>query len=167
MPWPFDTRLDTTSAVRLSEMERRMRTCRWDSTVVGPVESWPQNLKHAVRTVLDLRMPAYLAWGDEHVQFFNDAFMPILGAKIDGARGGDSRITWSEAWPTLQPMWDQVRQGATFADNEFQIALNRNGFAESCYFSHSYSPIYSESGAIDGVFVTCVETTKAVMGERR
>ena len=167
MPWPFDTRLDTTSAARMSEMERQMRAYPWDSTVVGPVESWPQHLRHAVRTVLDLRMPAYLAWGDEHVQFFNDAFMPILGAKFDGALGGDSRITWREAWPTLQPMWDQVRRGATFADDEFQITLNRKGFAENCYFSHSYSPIYSESGAIDGIFVTCVETTKAVMGERR
>ncbi|NNG24061.1 GAF domain-containing protein [Telluria aromaticivorans] len=172
MPWPFDATPDAACApampdTRTSDMERQMRAFPWETTAVGPVSTWPQSLKHAVRTVLDLRMPAYLAWGESYIQFFNDAYVPILGAKAQNALGVDTRLTWPEAWPTIAPLWEQVRQGATFADDEFQITLNRNGFAESCYFSHSYSPIYSPSGAIEGIFVTCVETTKAVMGERR
>ncbi|KFC73731.1 Sensor hybrid histidine kinase [Massilia sp. LC238] len=151
----------------MSEMERQMRAYPWETTSVGPVSSWPQSLKHAVRTVLDLHMPAYLAWGDGYVQFFNDAYMPILGGKLEGALGNDTRVTWPEAWPTIQPLWEQVRQGATFGHDEFLITLHRNGYPERCYFSHSYSPVYGDDGSIGGVLATLVETTKAVLGERR
>ena len=144
-----------------------MRSYPWDTSPVGPVASWPQSLKHAVRTVLDLHMPAYLAWGDSYVQFFNDAYMPILGAKLEGALGNDTRVTWPEAWPTIQPLWDKVRQGATFGHDEFLLTLHRNGYPEKCYFSHSYSPVYGDDGRIGGVLATLVETTKAVLGERR
>jgi signal transduction histidine kinase/ActR/RegA family two-component response regulator/PAS domain-containing protein len=173
MPWPFDATPDAASAhtsmsdSRISDMERRMRAFPWETTAVGPVSSWPHSLKHAVRTVLDLRMPAYLAWGDSYVQFFNDAYVPILGGKLDGALGNDTRVTWPEAWPTIAPLWEQVRQGATFGHDEFPITLHRNGYSEKCYFSHSYSPVYDDGGRIMGVLSTCVETTKAVMGERR
>ena len=144
-----------------------MRAHPWETTPVGPVSSWPQSLKHAVRTVLDLHMPAYLAWGDGYVQFFNDAYMPILGAKFEGALGNDTRVTWPEAWPTIAPLWEQVRQGATFGHDEFMMTLHRNGYPERCYFSHSYSPVYGNDGSIGGVLATLVETTKAVLGERR
>ncbi|WP_152570877.1 ATP-binding protein [Massilia sp. LC238] len=168
MPWPFDAASDAASAsTTMSEMERQMRAYPWETTSVGPVSSWPQSLKHAVRTVLDLHMPAYLAWGDGYVQFFNDAYMPILGGKLEGALGNDTRVTWPEAWPTIQPLWEQVRQGATFGHDEFLITLHRNGYPERCYFSHSYSPVYGDDGSIGGVLATLVETTKAVLGERR
>ncbi|BDT57075.1 hypothetical protein MasN3_05690 [Massilia varians] len=144
-----------------------MRAHPWETTPVGPVSSWPQSLKHAVRTVLDLHMPAYLAWGDGYVQFFNDAYMPILGAKFEGALGNDTRVTWPEAWPTIAPLWEQVRQGATFGHDEFMMTLHRNGYPERCYFSHSYSPVYGNDGSIGGVLATLVETTRAVLGERR
>lgn len=129
MPWPFDATPDATAAyampdshipaTRMSDMERQMRAYPWETTAVGPVASWPQSLKHAVRTVLDLRMPAYLAWGESYIQFFNDAYVPILGAKAQNALGVDTRVTWPEAWPTIAPLWEQVRQGATFVDDEF------------------------------------------------
>ena len=167
MPWPFDTTVDTTSAVRMSEMEREMRAYPWDTTVVGSIGSWPQSLKHAVRTALDLRTPAYLAWGDSYVQFFNDAYVPILGDKRGGALGADARVTWSEIWPTIGPMWQQVRDGETFGSDELPLTINRFGYDETCYFSHSYSPIYGDGGKVDGVLVTFVEITKAVLGERR
>jgi signal transduction histidine kinase/ActR/RegA family two-component response regulator/PAS domain-containing protein len=151
----------------MTEMERQMRAFPWETSAVGPVASWPHSLKQAVRTVLDLRMPAYLAWGDTYVQFFNDAYMPILGARCDSALGNDTRVTWPEAWPTIRPLWDEVKQGATFGHDEFPLTLYRNGYPEKCFFSHSYSPVYGDDGRIAGVLATCVETTKAVLGERR
>ena len=167
MPWPFDTTLDTTSAVRMSEMERQMRAYPWESTAVGPVGCWPHSLKSAVRTVLDLRLPAYLAWGDSYIQFFNDSYLPVLGDKRAGALGADARVTWSEIWPTIGPMWQQVRNGETLGSDELPLTIKRYGYDETCYFSHSYSPIYGDSGNVDGVLVTFVEITKAVLGERR
>ncbi|WP_288379593.1 GAF domain-containing protein [uncultured Massilia sp.] len=167
MPWPFDTTPDASGASTImSTMERQMRDFAWEITPLGPVADWPSSLKHAVRTVLDLRMPAYLAWGDDYTAIFNDAYMPLLGAKLDGALGADTRVTWAEAWPTFGPLWDQVRQGATFGHDDFPLTLNRNGYPEQCYFRLSYSPIYDDQGRIGGVLATVVETSRAVMSER-
>ena len=47
------------------------------------------------------------------------------------------------------------------------MTLHRNGYPESCYFTHSYSPVYGDDGSIGGVLATLVETTRAVLGERR
>ncbi|MFC0254208.1 ATP-binding protein [Massilia consociata] len=168
MPWPFDATPDAASAsLTMSEMERQMRAFPWETTAVGPVAGWPQSLKSAVRTVLDLRLPAYLAWGDSYVQFYNDAYVPILGAKKDAALGNDSRVTWAEIWPVIGPMWEQVRQGQAMGSDALPLTINRYGYSETCYFSHSYSPIYGDSGTVEGVLVTFVEITRAVLGERR
>ena len=144
-----------------------MRAFPWETTPVGPVSTWPQSLKSAVRTVLDLRLPAYLAWGDSYVQFFNDAYIPILGDKKDAALGNDSRVTWSEIWSTIGPMWQQVRQGESLGSDDLPLTINRYGYYETCYFSYSYSPIYGDTGKVDGVLVTFAEITKAMLGERR
>ena len=168
MPWPFDTTLDATDAsANMSAMERQMRAFPWETTPVGPVAGWPHSLKHAVRTVLDLRLPAYLAWGDAYVQFFNDAYVPILGDKKDGALGNDTRVTWAEIWPTIGPMWERVRQGEAMGSDALPLTINRYGYYETCYFSHSYSPIYGDGGKVEGVLTTFADITKAVLGERR
>ena len=172
MPWPFDTTPDAdasdlTSDRRISEMERQMRAFPWETTPVGPVHSWPHSLKSAVRTVLDLRLPAYLAWGEGYVQFFNDAYIPILGDKKDTALGNDVRVTWAEIWPTIGPMWQQVRRGEALGSDGLPLTINRYGYYETCYFSYSYSPIYGDTGKVEGVLVTFAEVTKAVLGERR
>ena len=168
MPWPFDTTLDATDAsANMSAMERQMRAFPWETTPVGPVASWSRSLKQAVRTVLDLRLPAYLAWGDAYVQFFNDAYVPILGDKQDDALGNDARVTWSEIWPTIGPLWQQVRKGEAMGSDTWPLTINRYGYYETCYFSHSYSPIYGDSGTVEGVLTTFADITKAVLGERR
>jgi len=168
MPWPFDASADAESAsAHMTEMERRMRTFPWETTPVGPVAGWPPSLKSAVRTVLDLRLPAHLAWGDTCIQFFNDAYIPILGDKKDSALGNDTRVTWSEIWPVLSPMWERVRQGESLGSDAMPLTINRYGYYETCYFSHSYSPIYGDSGRVEGILTTFAEITKAVLGERR
>ena len=134
---------------------------------LGDHAGWPHSLKHAVRTVLDLRLPAYLAWGDAYVQFFNDAYVPILGDKKDGALGNDTRVTWAEIWPTIGPMWERVRQGEAMGSDALPLTINRYGYYETCYFSHSYSPIYGDGGKVEGVLTTFADITKAVLGERR
>ena len=136
MPWPFDATPDAASAsAHMTDMERSMRAFPWETTAVGPVACWPHSLKSAVRTVLDLRLPAYLAWGDSYVQFFNDAYVPILGDKKDGALGNDARVTWSEIWPTIGPMWAQVRRGEALGSEGLPLTINRYGYYETCYFS--------------------------------
>ena len=145
-----------------------VRALDWSKTAVGPVESWPSTLKATVRTLLECRLPMYLAWGREFTQFYNDAYRPILGrTKHPQAMGGRAPDSWPEIWPTIGPMWDEVWKGRSFGSDHFRLTIERNGYPEDCYFNFSYSPVRDESGAVAGVLVTFAETTHQVLSERR
>jgi signal transduction histidine kinase/CheY-like chemotaxis protein len=168
MPWPFDHAASDDASLRSpSEMELQMQRHPWESTAVGPVASWPFSLKLAVRTLLDCQLPMYLAWGDGYTQFFNDAYVPILGDKREGALGGDARDTWPEVWPVIGPMWERVRRGEALGGENLALTINRYAYFETCWFTYSYSPVYGDAATVGGVLVTFVETTGNVRAERR
>jgi hypothetical protein len=75
----------------------------WAGTSVGPVEDWPASFRHAIRTVLVSRFPMVLTWGPDYLQFYNDAYIPLIGAKHPTAMGRDIRVTQSESWEALRP----------------------------------------------------------------
>ena len=53
----------------------------WSGTPLGARQDWPAELESAIRTVLASRLPVMLYWGEEFIQIYNDAFLPILGNK--------------------------------------------------------------------------------------
>ena len=79
-------------------MGELMRNFDWSRTPVGAPDTWPQSLRTAISILLESRFPKYIAWGPEFVEFYNDAFRPILGTKHP-TLGGTSRDTWAEIWP--------------------------------------------------------------------
>ncbi|HEX8613121.1 MAG TPA: ATP-binding protein [Telluria sp.] len=148
-------------------MPERMAGFDWSATPVGPAGAWPASLKSTVRLLLDCRLPMYLAWGPQFTQFYNDAYVPILGAKDEGALGGDARLTWAEIWPTIGPMWERVLAGEGMGSERFKLTIERYGYPEDCYFTFSYSPVPDDLGRAAGVLVTFAETTREVLAERR
>jgi signal transduction histidine kinase/ActR/RegA family two-component response regulator len=168
MSWPFDPAASGNASLpRPSEMELRMQRHPWQASAVGPVESWPFSLKLAVRTVLDCQLPMCLVWGDDFLQFFNDAYLAMLGDKQHGALGGDARVTWSEIWPAMAPLWMRARQGEPVGDDKLALTIDRYGYPETCWFHYSYSPVYDDAGQVGAVLVTIVETTEGVRAQRR
>jgi hypothetical protein len=152
-----------------SEMAERMRTFHWTATPLGPIESWPTSLRTAVGICLRSRFPMLLWWGSELVMLYNDAYRPILGgSKHPAALGAPGETMWQEIWPVIGPMLQSVRDAgkATWSEDQL-LVFDRNGYAEECYFTFSYSPIIDETGAVGGVFTAVTETTGRVIGERR
>jgi hypothetical protein len=146
-----------------------MRALDWSATPVGPVESWPQSLRTAVSILLDSRYPMYISWGPEFVQFYNDGYASVLGTKHPAALGKSTFETWAEVWDDIVgPLFRKVKaEGEATYLEDFLFPLHRFGYTEECYFTFCYSPIRDETGAAAGVFVTCIETTARVLGERR
>ena len=145
-----------------------MRALDWAKTPLGPVQQWPQSLKTSVSICLNSRFPVLIWWGPELVKIYNDAYLELIGSKHPHALGAPGRKVWPEIWDTIGPMLAGVmeRGEASWAD-DLLLMLERNGYAEECYFTFSYSPIRDETGGIGGVFTPVVETTAEVIGERR
>ncbi len=150
------------------EMGAYMRALDWSRTPLGPVPQWPQSLRTSVSTCLNSRFAILVWWGPELVMLYNDAYRDIIAAKHPAALGRPGRETWPEIWHIIGPMLRAVfERGEATWSNDLLLLLERNGYAEECYFTFSYSPIRDESGGIGGVFTPVAETTGHVINERR
>jgi hypothetical protein len=130
-----------------TEMARRMRAFDWSRTPLGPVESWSPALRTMVRTLLANRFPHILWWGPHYIQFYNDPYRPIPGAKhLDKALGRPASGCWAEIWHVIGPLIDRPFNGgpATW-DEDIFLEVNRYGFVEETHFTIAYSPVPDET----------------------
>jgi len=141
------------------------RSYNWAASPIGVPGQWPQSLLTTVSILLNSKFPMFLWWGEEHVQFYNDAYRPSLGneGKHPIALGQKGKDCWPEIWSTIYPLMRQVLDGgeSTWLEDAL-IPIFRNGQMEDVYWTFSYSPVKGESGKVEGVLVVCTETTQSV-----
>jgi diguanylate cyclase (GGDEF)-like protein/PAS domain S-box-containing protein len=142
----------------------------WSGTPLGPIKNWPQPLCVAVSIMLNSGHPMFLAWGPSLIFLFNDAYLPILGAKgADPAKalGKPFSELWADVWPEVKPMVDSALSGKAFWAEDFPFIVHRNGYPEQTYFTFSFSPIRDENGKVGGLFCACHETTEKVLATQQ
>jgi GAF domain-containing protein len=140
----------------------------WDTTPVGPVDSWPEQLRLLVQVMLSSEFPMMIVWGPDYTQLYNDAFRPILGAgKHPGALGRSARESWAEIWDEIGPLFAEVFAGKAVSNADHRLLINRNGFDEETFFTYSYSPIHDDSDDVAGLLVVATESTGQVIDRRR
>ncbi|HEX8549737.1 MAG TPA: hypothetical protein VF691_22445 [Cytophagaceae bacterium] len=71
------------------EMGERLRLMDWSKNPLGPIELWPQRFKTTVSLCLSSNFPICIVWGPEHIQIYNDGYIPICGALHPKALGMD------------------------------------------------------------------------------
>ncbi len=111
------------------EMADLVRAFDWSATPIGPIEQWPTTLLVTVNNLLSSRHPMFLWWGDELIQFYNDAYRPSLGrGKHPKALGQAGRDCWIEIWHIIGPQIDGVmsRGEATWHENQL-VPIFRRG----------------------------------------
>lgn len=151
-----------------SEMNRAVRDKDWSRTPLGPISTWPVSIRTAVNLCLDSQFQIAVLCGPELVYIYNDATIPIFGAKHPNALGARTADVWPEAWPTIGPMLhDVLATGKATRHDDLLLVLRRHGFEEECYFTFSYSAIRSEKSGVDGVLVAVLETSDRVISNRR
>lgn len=145
------------------------RAVDWARTPLGPVELWSSSLRTTLATIFHSRHPMFLWWGSDLVQFYNDAYLPSFGVgKHPAAMGQRGRACWPEIWHIIGPQIDDVMRRAEPSWNEDQLVpIQRNGRIEEVYWTYGYSPVFGDSGSVEGTLVVCTETTARVIAERR
>lgn len=151
------------------EMGELTRMHDWSKTALGTPDQWPQSLKTTLGIILHSAFPMLLFWGDDLICFYNDAFRPSLGKEgKHPALGKPGRVMWAEIWDFIGPLIHQVMStGEPVYFKDQLVPFYRNGQVEDIYWTFSYSPAYGDTGRIDGVFVTCTETTDAVLNHQQ
>jgi PAS domain S-box-containing protein len=133
-----------------------LRAIDWASSSIGEPERWPEELKLVVRAILASATPMKLYWGPEQIAFYNDAYIPEIGARHPQALGRpahDWLIQSREAQARLEQtlsnaeiigLWDwRIPEDRVYSDRRF---------AEM----YSVDPIRAAAGAPIGEFVAGV-----------
>lgn len=143
------------------------RATDWSATSLGPVATWSEDLRAAVRTVLASRIPMLLWWGPDLVQVYNDAYSALIGEKHPAAVGQPAAACWAEIWADIGPLAATAAAGEATYSHDLPLMLRRHGYDEETFWTFSYSPVRGASGAVEGVFVATSDTTDAVVRGRR
>jgi PAS domain S-box-containing protein len=150
------------------EMGELTRQFDWSQTPVGTPGEWPQSLRTTVSNLLRSKFPMFLWWGEEMIQFYNDAYRPSMGSdgKHPTALGQKGKECWPEIWEIISPLLDQVKTTGEAVWLEDQLVpIYRNGKIEDVYWTFSYSSVLDDEGKHGGILVTCTETTEKVISE--
>ncbi|MCW3071295.1 MAG: rcsC [Bacteroidetes bacterium] len=143
------------------EMGEMIKSYDWSTSVLGTPDKWPPSLCTTLGIILHSAFPMFLFWGKDLICFYNDAFRPSLG--IDGKHPGIGKKgieVWDDIWEFVGPMIKGVMEtGKPVYFEDQLIGFYRNGKKEDIYWTFSYSPAYGDNNKINGVFVTCTETT--------
>jgi PAS domain S-box-containing protein len=143
------------------EMGALTRTHDWSANPLGKPETWPQSLRTTLRILLNTNHPMFIWWGEDLIQFYNDAYRQTMGPeRHPSALGQPGRECWAEIWPIIGPQIEQVMSGGgpTWHENQL-VPVTRNGKLEQVYWTYGYSPIDEDDG-IGGVLVVCRDVTK-------
>jgi serine phosphatase RsbU (regulator of sigma subunit) len=157
------------AATAPSAVGREAREVAWDATPLGPPDTWPESLRHAVRLCFSTRFPVMMVWGPDLTLIYNDGYRDMLGTdKHPGALGAPARVIWSEIWDDVGPLFDRVlTTGESTLSRDLLLLMNRSGYDEETYFTFSYSPLRDDDGRVVGVLDIATETTLEVVNQRR
>jgi two-component sensor histidine kinase len=149
------------------EMGAAMRAFDWAASPLGAPRQWPQALRTCLRIILASRQPMWVWWGPDLINFYNDAYLPIIGGKHPGALGQPARQVWAEIWPQICDRADAAMRGESSYSEAEMLVIQRNGYLEETYYTFSFSPVPQDDGTIGGIVCANSDDTDRVIGARR
>jgi len=135
----------------------------WEATSLGPIESWDPVVSATVEVVLSSPVPMALAYGDDYVLIYNDAYAEVIGAKHPAAMGRPAAEVFGDLWqtPGVGGVIDDVyRSGQSFLEAEAQVSVPRGGQVEQASFTRGHSVVRDKHGSVVGVLTVAAETTQ-------
>ena len=149
------------------EMAAAIRDFDWSKSPLGPPEQWPRTLRTCLSIMLASRQPMWVWWGPELINFYNDAYLSIIGGKHPRALGRPARMVWAEIWGQIQGRIAAAMRGeASYSEAEL-LVMQRNGYREETYYTFSFSPVPDDEGGIGGIVCANTDDTDRVVGGRQ
>ena len=143
-----------------------IRSHDWSASAVGSPEDWPDLLRSTLATMLSSPQPMFVAWGDDLLFFFNDAYRPLLGEKVHGAVGRPFAELWSDIWEDIEPIVLKTLGGEGVRFEDMPLTMMRNGYLEETWWSFSYMPLRDGNGLVRGMLCVTADATAKMIAER-
>jgi PAS domain S-box-containing protein len=144
------------------EMAERIRAFDWNSTSLGPIESWSSTLVTIVNLTLSFSSPARTMWGPELILIYNDAYRSFPGPRHPAALGQPAKNVYGESWSVVGPLLENaIATGKTLFYEKLQVPLPTVDGTRNTYLNYSFNPIL-DGGKIAGLFGSLHDVTSEV-----
>ena len=132
----------------------------WQSTRLGPIDTWSKELLALVNVVLSSPLPMLVCWGSDLILLYNDAARPMASTKHPHALGGRADQVWEQAWRIIGPEVERVlRTGESVSHEGALVPFIEDGELRDSQWNYSFSPAYEE-GLIAGTLLVCANVTE-------
>ncbi|MGZ9127322.1 MAG: PAS domain-containing protein, partial [Candidatus Binatia bacterium] len=138
----------------------------WETTAVGPIDTWPQVLKSTLSLILRSPVPIATMWGPTGVLIYNQAYAVVAGPRHPHILGAKVTEAWPEAAAFNANVMKVVLGGEVLSYVDQEMMLNRSGTEEQVWMTLDYSPVLDENNQPIGVMGVVIETTAKVRAER-
>ena len=134
----------------------------WALTTLGARSTWPRSLETVLDLMLSSNVAMCIGWGPDLTFFYNDAYVPFLGARHPGALG--RRL--QDVWPDIEPAVKKALAGESIAFENMPLTMTRHGHPEETWWSFAYSPLRDDDGNVAGFLDIATDTTANVRIEQ-
>ena len=145
-------------------MAEAIRRHSWETTALGPLESWPTELIVATNMMLASSVPTSIMWGEEMLMLYNDAYIPIVQSKHPWALGRPTQDVWAEVYDQLVEAFVrafETGEAFSFPPSPFHSSSDRK--LTRRFYSHTAVPIWvetSDGSGIHGIYNTAIDESE-------
>ena len=146
------------------------RSIDWASTSLGPIESWPSELRSMCNLIMASPHPAAMYWGEDLIAIYNEAYVMLAGSKHPQLMGQSYRVAWAEIWDSVKEVFEvAIKTGQATMKNDDCLFISRSvgKNLEETYFSWSIIPMVGNDGSVVGLYNPAFEKTRRRVAERR
>ena len=137
-------------------------------TVLGPLSDWGPALRFFTTMVFADSRAACLYWGKDHIAIYNENASVMMGQAHPDMLGRPLREGLPEVAVSVDHIFETAASTGQTVDVENILLFPvRFGYAEETYFIGQFIPLRGDSGEIEGIYNTILESTAQVLHERR
>ncbi|HYE40327.1 MAG TPA: GAF domain-containing protein, partial [Ramlibacter sp.] len=149
------------------EVREQFRQVDWAATPLGPSHGWPGVLRNSISLILGSRFPMFIAWGEQRLFFYNDAYAYLLTDRHPAALGQPVEVVWPELWPQVGPLLVRTFAGESIMGEDVRRTFRRKDGVYESTFTLAYSPLRLDDGTVGGAYCAIFETTARLNIQRR
>lgn len=151
---------------RIAGLRDSIFSVDWTTTIIGPVEGWPTEIRSTIRTALHAISPMAVLIGRQGIVVCNEAAREMFGDAFDSAQGKSIFDILPIAERFYRKVIDESHLGGSSRFRDEPIKLLRNGVLQTCWFNLGISPIVDEGGVTVGTLLVSSETSDHMRTKR-
>jgi PAS domain S-box-containing protein len=157
---------DTLERLRANALLKVVSDFDWSTTTLGPITTWSESLKGAIRVMMTSSTPMTMLVGEDGILIYNQAYADFAGSRHPEIFGMPALLAWPEAAEFNRDKIGRGLAGLTTSLPAEEMVLNLDGHPETFWLELNYSPVLGDDGLPLGSLAILHDITDRMLAEK-